>query len=74
MRIIAIANQKGGVGKTTSAAALGVILAREGWPVHVIDMDPQADLTTAFGLHDEEGLLYRSLTEQEALPIVRLSA
>jgi chromosome partitioning protein len=71
--VIAIANQKGGVGKTTSAAALGVILAREGWPVHLIDMDPQADLTTSFGFRDEKGLLYESLTEQEALPIVRLS-
>jgi chromosome partitioning protein len=71
--VIAIANQKGGVGKTTSAAALGVIMSREGWPVHLIDMDPQADLTTSFGLRDEEGLLYNALTEQTALPIVRLT-
>jgi chromosome partitioning protein len=71
--VIAIANQKGGVGKTTSAAALGVILSREGWPVHLIDMDPQADLTTSFGLRDEEGLLFNALTEQTALPIVRLT-
>jgi chromosome partitioning protein len=71
--VIAIANQKGGVGKTTSAAALGVIMSRAGWPVHLIDMDPQADLTTSFGLHDKDGLLYQSLSDQEGLPIVRLS-
>ena len=71
--IIAIANQKGGVGKTTSAAALGVILSRRGHRVHLIDSDPQADLTSAFGLHDPDGLLFQALGEQKPLPIVRLS-
>lgn len=71
--IIAVANQKGGVGKTTSAAALGVIIARTGRHVHLIDMDPQADLTTAFGLYDGDGLLYQAISDQTALPVVRLS-
>lgn len=71
--VIAIANQKGGVGKTTSAAALGVILSRKGHRVHLIDADPQADLTSAFGKHDPEGLLYRAMGEQTPLPVVSLS-
>ena len=48
MKIIAIANQKGGTAKTTTTAALGVILARRGIPVHLVDMDSQASLTRAF--------------------------
>lgn len=71
--IIAIANQKGGVGKTTSAAALAVLLSRTGQRVHVVDMDPQASLTSAFGMHDSDGLLFQALKERKALPIVRLS-
>ena len=47
MSVLAVVNQKGGVGKTTSTAALGVLLARQGRGVHLIDMDHQADLTSA---------------------------
>ena len=52
--IIAIANQKGGVGKTTTTANLSTGLARRGFRVLLVDMDPQANLTAAFGL--ERGL------------------
>lgn len=68
--ILAIVNQKGGVGKTTTTAALGVILARQGRGVHLVDMDHQADLTSALGQSDDKGLLYEALTKRGPLPIV----
>jgi chromosome partitioning protein len=73
MNVLTIGNQKGGTAKTTTAAALAVLLSRTGQPVHVIDMDPQASLTAAFGQHDAEGLLYQAMCERKALPVVRLS-
>lgn len=47
--IIAISNQKGGVGKTTTCASLGIGLAQEGKRVLMIDCDPQASLTISLG-------------------------
>jgi len=73
MNVLTIGNQKGGTAKTTTAAALAVLLSRAGQQVHVIDMDPQASLTAAFGLNDSEGLLYQAMSQKGALPIVRLS-
>ncbi|MCG3136265.1 MAG: Sporulation initiation inhibitor protein Soj [Phycisphaerae bacterium] len=59
MRTLAVLNQKGGVGKTTTVANLGVALARRGRSVLLIDLDPQAHLSLHLGLElaqDEPGI------------------
>ncbi len=65
MRVIAIVNQKGGCGKTTTTVNLAGALASEGSRVLVIDMDPQAHATLALGLEpdDLEANLYEVLVE-----------
>ena len=53
-KIIAVANQKGGVGKTTTTFNLGVGLARKGKRVLLVDCDPQGDLTICCGYQDND--------------------
>ncbi len=74
MKIIAIANQKGGTAKTTTTAALGVLLARLGLSVHLLDMDAQASLTRTFGQTDPVDRLYSSLKDRTGLPVSEIAS
>jgi len=57
-RRVAVVNQKGGVGKTTTVANLGFMLAQKGFKVTVIDLDPQGSLTISLGVNwlDKTGI------------------
>lgn len=74
VKIIAVVNHKGGVGKTTTTVNLGAALSRLGKRILLVDMDSQQNLTTS--LMKEEDVtksIFDSLMQNEPLPIVRIS-
>jgi len=68
-RIVAIANQKGGVGKSTTAINLGAYLAMEGKRILVVDLDPQSNATSGIGVgqHSSEQQIYDVLVNEVPL-------
>ena len=73
-RIITISNQKGGVGKTTTAVNLASSLARKGLGVLVIDLDPQGNASTALGIEHHNGVAGSYEVLVDDLPIAEAVA
>ncbi len=70
-KIIAIANHKGGVGKTASVASIGAVLASRGRKVLMVDLDTQANLTRTSWKTFPPRIIYHAIREQLNLPSIQ---
>ena len=66
-RVIAITNQKGGSGKTTTAVNLAAALVEQGRRVLLVDLDPQASASAWFGIKDQGKGLYEVFTDSRTM-------
>ena len=71
-KIIAFANHKGGVGKTSSVSAIGTLLATRGNRVLLVDLDTQANLTRCHVDGFPKRLIYHALREQKDIPVLHV--
>ncbi len=73
-KVIALANHKGGVGKTTSTQNIGAGLSIAGHKVLLVDFDPQANLSDAFGYDEVERSIYDALTNKKnGIPVAMVT-
>ena len=72
VHIIAVANHKGGVAKTTTVAAVGSLLAQKGKKVLLVDLDPQSNLTESLSQVEYERTIYDAMRERKDLPVYNL--
>jgi chromosome partitioning protein len=66
MKVLVVSNQKGGVGKTTTAISLGAALVERGERVLLVDLDPQANATSGLGM-EKNGAIYRVLLKEQPI-------
>lgn len=71
-KVVSVTNHKGGVGKTTTVAAIGSALEKEGKKVLLIDLDPQANLTASLCATAAPRYMADSMKEGENLPIINI--
>src|SRR5256885_1494573 len=67
MRVLVVSNQKGGVGKTTTAISLGAALVEHGQRVLIVDLDPQANATSGLGISKDRAGTYGVLLKEQPI-------
>ena len=72
--IIAIANHKGGVGKTSSVASISAVLASRGYKTLIVDLDTQANLSRHYMPSLPDRIIYHAIRERKDIPIYKLSS